>query len=67
MTHRLVHVLVLLLLVGTSINAQQRADFSIKQNKEPRALSRTSLTQQSATELIREFLECCVISSRVFN
>ena len=31
MTHRLVHVLVLLLLVGTSINAQQRADFSIKQ------------------------------------
>ena len=31
MTHRVVHVLVLLLLVGTSINAQQRADFSIKQ------------------------------------
>ena len=31
MTHRLVHVLVLLILVGTSINAQQRADFSIKQ------------------------------------
>jgi soluble lytic murein transglycosylase-like protein len=31
MTHKLVHVLVLLLLVGTSINAQQRADFSIKQ------------------------------------
>ena len=31
MTHRLVHVLFLLLLVGTSINAQQRADFSIKQ------------------------------------
>jgi soluble lytic murein transglycosylase-like protein len=31
MTHRLVHVLVLLLLVGASINAQQRADFSIKQ------------------------------------
>src|SRR5829696_487482 len=31
MTHRLVHVFVLLLLVGTSINAQQRADFSIKQ------------------------------------
>jgi soluble lytic murein transglycosylase-like protein len=31
MTHRLVHVLALLLLVGTSINAQQRADFSIKQ------------------------------------
>jgi soluble lytic murein transglycosylase-like protein len=31
MTHRLVHVLVLLLLVGTSISAQQRADFSIKQ------------------------------------
>jgi hypothetical protein len=31
MTHRLVHVLVLLLLVGTSVNAQQRADFSIKQ------------------------------------
>ena len=34
MTHRLVHVLVLLLLVGTSINAQQRADFSIKQRAE---------------------------------
>ena len=31
MTHRLVHILVLLLLVGTSVNAQQRADFSIKQ------------------------------------
>jgi soluble lytic murein transglycosylase-like protein len=31
MTHRLVHVFVLLLLVGGSINAQQRADFSIKQ------------------------------------
>src|SRR5215208_5639328 len=31
MTHRLVHVLVLLLLVGSSVNAQQRADFSIKQ------------------------------------
>jgi soluble lytic murein transglycosylase-like protein len=31
MTHRLVHVLVLVVLVGTSINAQQRADFSIKQ------------------------------------
>ena len=31
MTHRLVHVLVLLLLVGISVNAQQRADFSIKQ------------------------------------
>ena len=31
MTHRLVHVFILLLLVGTSINAQQRADFSIKQ------------------------------------
>jgi soluble lytic murein transglycosylase-like protein len=31
MTHRLVHVFVLLLFVGTSINAQQRADFSIKQ------------------------------------
>jgi soluble lytic murein transglycosylase-like protein len=31
MTHRLVHVLVLLLLVGASVNAQQRADFSIKQ------------------------------------
>ena len=31
MTHRLVHVLVLLLLVGTSVNAQQRADLSIKQ------------------------------------
>src|ERR1044072_4222509 len=31
MTHRLVHVLVLLLLVGTSVNAQQLADFSIKQ------------------------------------
>jgi soluble lytic murein transglycosylase-like protein len=31
MTHRLVHVLVLLVLVGTSVNAQQRADFSIKQ------------------------------------
>src|SRR6185503_19773927 len=31
MTHRLVHVLVLLLLVGTSINAQQLADFSTKQ------------------------------------
>jgi hypothetical protein len=31
MTHKLVHVLVLLLLVGTSITAQQRADFSIKQ------------------------------------
>ena len=31
MIHRLVHVFVLLLLVGTSINAQQRADFSIKQ------------------------------------
>jgi hypothetical protein len=31
MTHRLVHVLVLLLLVGTSITAQQRADFSMKQ------------------------------------
>src|ERR1051326_7868471 len=36
-------------------------------NKGPRALSRTSLTQQSATELIREFLGCCVISSRVFG
>jgi len=34
MTHRLVHVLVLLLLVGTSINAQQRGDFSIKQRAE---------------------------------
>src|ERR1044072_6618056 len=31
MTHRLIHVLVLLLLVGISVNAQQRADFSIKQ------------------------------------
>ena len=31
MTHRLVHVLLLLLLVGISDNAQQRADFSIKQ------------------------------------
>src|ERR1044072_6726380 len=31
MTHRLVHMLFLLLLVGTSINAQQPADFSIKQ------------------------------------
>jgi Transglycosylase SLT domain len=31
MTNRLVHVLVLLLLVGTSINAQERSDFSIKQ------------------------------------
>src|SRR5688572_6960698 len=31
MTNRLVHVLVLLLLVGTSINAQQRVDYSIKQ------------------------------------
>jgi soluble lytic murein transglycosylase-like protein len=31
MIHRLVHVLVLLLLVGANINAQQRADFSIKQ------------------------------------
>ena len=31
MTHRLVHVLVLLLLVGISVNAQQRADFSTKQ------------------------------------
>jgi hypothetical protein len=31
MTHRLVHVLVLLLLVGISVNAQQGADFSIKQ------------------------------------
>ena len=31
MTHRMVQVLVLLLLVGISINAQQRADFSIKQ------------------------------------
>jgi hypothetical protein len=31
MTHRLVHVLVLLVLVGTSVNAQQRTDFSIKQ------------------------------------
>src|SRR5215213_11184827 len=31
MTHRLVHVLLLLLLVGISVNAQQRADFSIKQ------------------------------------
>ena len=31
MTHRLVRVFVLLLLVGTGINAQQRADFSIKQ------------------------------------
>jgi soluble lytic murein transglycosylase-like protein len=31
MTHRLVHLFVLLLLVGISINAQQRADFSIKQ------------------------------------
>jgi soluble lytic murein transglycosylase-like protein len=31
MTHRLVHVLALLLLVGISVNAQQRADFSIKQ------------------------------------
>ena len=34
MTHRVVHVFVLLLLVGTSINAQQRADFSIKQRAE---------------------------------
>src|SRR5678815_6122115 len=31
MTHRLVHVLVLLLLVGPSVNAQQGAHFSIKQ------------------------------------
>src|SRR6185503_19723659 len=31
MTHRLVHVLVLLFLVGISVNAQQGADFSIKQ------------------------------------
>lgn len=31
MRHRLAHVLALLLLVGTSINAQQRTDFSIKQ------------------------------------
>ena len=31
MIHRLVHVFVLLLLVGISINAQQRSDFSIKQ------------------------------------
>jgi soluble lytic murein transglycosylase-like protein len=31
MTHRLVHVFLLLLLIGASINAQQRADFSIKQ------------------------------------
>src|SRR5215208_1362340 len=31
MIHRLVHVFVLLLLVGANINAQQRADFSIKQ------------------------------------
>ncbi len=31
MTHRLVHVLCLLLLVGTSVTAQQRADFSMKQ------------------------------------
>lgn len=31
MIHRLVHVFVLLLLVGTSINAQERSDFSIKQ------------------------------------
>ncbi len=31
MTLRLVHILVLLLLIGTSINAQQPADFSIKQ------------------------------------
>src|SRR5678815_3854391 len=31
MTHRLVHVLVLLLLVGISVNAQQGAHFSIKQ------------------------------------
>jgi soluble lytic murein transglycosylase-like protein len=31
MIHRLVRVFVLLLLVGTSINAQQRTDFSIKQ------------------------------------
>src|SRR5215218_4200925 len=36
-------------------------------NKGLRALSRTFLTQQNATELIREFLGCCVISSRVFN
>jgi len=34
MTHRVVHVFVLLLLVGTSINAQQGADFSIKQRAE---------------------------------
>src|SRR5215510_14348291 len=31
MTQRVVHVLALLLLVGTSISAQQGADFSIKQ------------------------------------
>src|SRR5215217_6017004 len=31
MTHRVVHILALLLVVGTSISAQQRADFSIKQ------------------------------------
>ncbi len=31
MTHRMAHVLVLLLLVGISVNAQQRTDFSIKQ------------------------------------
>lgn len=31
MTYRLVHLLALLVLIGTSINAQQRTDFSIKQ------------------------------------
>jgi soluble lytic murein transglycosylase-like protein len=31
MTHRVVHVFVLVLLVGTSVAAQQRSDFSIKQ------------------------------------
>src|ERR1041384_5732983 len=31
MTHRLVHLLALLVLVGSSLNAQQRTDFSIKQ------------------------------------
>src|SRR5678809_352321 len=45
MTHRLVHVLVLLLLVGVSINAQQRADFSINQ----RALSLEPYFLDSAT------------------
>src|ERR1051326_3154612 len=34
MTHRVVHVLVLLLLVSISVNAQQRADFSIKQRSQ---------------------------------